>query len=403
MKKRLLIISFLLSLIGHQAVEAQDARFSQYFNTPVVVNPALAGNGIEYIRITAIYRTQWAGLGTPITTQGLSVDKVVNRVGIGAAVTRNGAGDASIKTLNVVGNLSYNLPLGKNQNNVISAGLQVGIVNKSFDPSKLTFDNQYNPDQGYDPNMGSGEVFENTSVTRPDVNAGIMWQRGWLKKDIRFKPFAGISFSHLTRPKETFAIESINIPMKQTVYAGAGFMLSDRTEIVPTAMYLSQGTFSETTFGSMLSYKLDNKNAVQLGVYNRVDDSFITYAGYQMNLLFVGMSYDINTGELSKTGKGTNAFEISLTYSPRPKKQKDPKEEKELSRADLIELAESIEAPVIPVELTQDLAIRPVEEVALVTPETQPASVVTETETPVEIKSATEKQWHSKSRKSKFS
>lgn len=111
------------------------ARYSQYFNNALVLNPALAGNGIEYIRVTAIYRTQWAGMGTPFTTQGFAVDKVVNRVGLGAAITRNGAGDIGIRTMNIVGNLSYNLPIGSEKINVLSAGLQVGIVNKSFDQS----------------------------------------------------------------------------------------------------------------------------------------------------------------------------------------------------------------------------------------------------------------------------
>lgn len=147
----LILVSVILSLPLFTV--AQDARFSQYFNNPIVLNPALAGNGIEYIRITAIYRTQWAGMGTPFTTQGFAVDKVVNRVGLGAAITRNGAGDIGIRTMNIVGNLSYNLPIGSEKINVLSAGLQVGIVNKSFDQSKLSFDSQYNPDGGYDPNV----------------------------------------------------------------------------------------------------------------------------------------------------------------------------------------------------------------------------------------------------------
>jgi hypothetical protein len=50
---------------------AQDARFSQYYNAPLSLNPALAGNGIEYIRVAGLYRTQWAGMGTPIYYPGL--------------------------------------------------------------------------------------------------------------------------------------------------------------------------------------------------------------------------------------------------------------------------------------------------------------------------------------------
>lgn len=357
MKKILLQVTF-LTLLMPAILFAQDAHFSQFFNNQLMINPALAGNGIEYIRVTAIYRNQWAGMGTPFTTQGIAVDKVVNRIGIGAAMTRNSAGDASMRTLNFVGNLAYHLPLGAEKINTLSGGIQLGIVNKSFDPSKLTFDNQYNPDAGYDPTMGSGEDFTTTSVTRPDVNVGLVWQRGWLNKEVKFKPFAGISYSHLTKPDETFIMEVTKVHRKRTVYGGAGFMLNSGFEIRPSVMLLNQGPSKETTFGSLINYQLDNKNAVQLGVYNRMNDAVIAYAGYQMNLLFVGMSYDVNTSELSKSGKGNNAFEISLTYSPRPRRKKEPDIKPPVEkpqRATEISLMEIIETPVVSIYVPASL------------------------------------------------
>jgi type IX secretion system PorP/SprF family membrane protein len=358
--KKVIRLLFILITVMVSGVNAQDTRFSQYFNKPLVLNPALAGNGIEYIRVTAIYRNQWTGFGTPFTTQGLSVDKVVNRIGIGAVITRNGGGEGSIKTLNLSGNLAYHQPLGESKNNTLSIGLQVGVVNKSFDPNKLTFDNQYNPDQGYDPNQSSGEIFTTTSITRPDVNAGIFWQRGWLNKEIKFKPFLGVSYSHITRPVETFIVDETKVKIKQTIYGGAGIKVGKKSEIKPTIMNLSQGTFGETTFGTTYNYQLDSKNQVQLGAFHRVNDAVIAYAGYQMNQLFVGMSYDFNTGELSKTGKGTDAFEISLTYSPRPKKAKEPKEIKVPPTKPVVtnETISTVLVTSIPNVVEQEIAVR---------------------------------------------
>jgi type IX secretion system PorP/SprF family membrane protein len=304
----------------------QDARFSQYFNNSLLLNPALAGNGIEFIRVTAIYRNQWSGAGIPFTTQGFAVDKKVNRVGLGGIITRNGAGDGGITTTTLLGNLSYNLPVGASGVNVFSGGLQVGIVNRSFDESKMKFDSQYDSETGYDPSLNSGEVFTSTSLTRPDINAGFTWQRGWLNKEIKFKPFIGIAFAHINKASESFTAIQNKTEIKKTFYTGAGYMLNEKTEVRPSVMLLRQAQFKETTFGSMINYRLDNKNSVQAGVYNRVNDAVIAYAGYQMNLLFVGMSYDINTSDLSGSGKGNNAFEISLTYSPKPRREKVPKE-----------------------------------------------------------------------------
>src|SRR5689334_10420296 len=112
--KKLLLILFPIIFFANINLFAQDAHFSQYFNKPLLINPALAGNGIEYIRLTGIYRNQWAGMGDPFTTQGFSVDKVVNRVGIGAIITRNGGGSGAIATLSFAGNLAYHFKFGYN-------------------------------------------------------------------------------------------------------------------------------------------------------------------------------------------------------------------------------------------------------------------------------------------------
>lgn len=396
MKKQLLRITLYVLLTLPQLVNGQDARFSQYFNNTLSLNPGTAGNGIEYIRVTGIYRNQWAGVGNPFTTQGFAVDKVVNRVGLGGIITRNGAGDAGIRTLSIAGNLSYNLPLGDAKEHILSAGVQVGIFNKSFDQSKMSFDNQYNPDAGYDPSISSGEIFTNTSITRPDVNVGIFWQRGWLNKDIRFKPFAGISLAHINRPNETFIIDNNKMPVKKSFYFGAGFMISDRAEIRPSAMILRQQDFKETNVGALVNYQLDNKNAVQLGAYNRFNDALIAYAGYQMNLVKVGMSYDINTSSLSTSGKGTNAFELSITYSPRPKRAKEPKEILPIKQldTDLMETLGYVNTSIeVPEELTNDRQVihpAPAEQVTEQPVATKVVEQVAETpvktaETPVAI------------------
>lgn len=365
----------LLTLLVPVVLPAQDARFSQYFNNPLVLNPALAGNGIEYIRVTAIYRNQWAGMGTPFTTQGFAIDKTVNRVGLGAFITRNGAGDGSIRTINFAGNLSYHLPVKKS---TLSGGIQLGMVSKSFDPNKLTFDNQYNPDAGYDPNMSSGEEFIQTSVIRPDVNAGLMWQRGWMKPDVRFRPFAGIGYAHMTQPGETFIFDIARAQPKTTLYGGAGFQVSDKTEIRPSAMLLNQGHNQETTFGTLVNYQFDSHNQFQLGAFHRMNDAVIAYAGYQMSRWFVGMSYDLNTSELSTSGKGTNAFELSLTFSPRPKPKKTPvkTETKIQPRADKIQPVEKRELVPAYIAIPDQLEQRPVAQTA-------PAPVQKKSETPV--------------------
>ncbi len=61
------------TLISH----AQDPHFSQYFSSPMTVNPALIGRGVDDGRLLVDLRSQWWGsTGTkPYNTETVSFEK----------------------------------------------------------------------------------------------------------------------------------------------------------------------------------------------------------------------------------------------------------------------------------------------------------------------------------------
>ena len=68
-KIKIISILFIASLLGK--VDAQDLHFSQYFNTPLLVNPANTGFNPDYdYRLGGNYRNQWANVGNPYKTMG---------------------------------------------------------------------------------------------------------------------------------------------------------------------------------------------------------------------------------------------------------------------------------------------------------------------------------------------
>lgn len=316
---------FTLVLVFHTIlVSGQDVHFSQYFNNPLFINPAHAGNGINYVRASVFYRNQWNSVASPFSSQSIAVDKAVNRFGFGALFTNNSAGGDGIKQMNILGNLTYIQPLDADKINKVAIGVQFGIMQKSFDPSKMTFDNQYSVDHGFDPNASNGEIFANTTINRPDINAGILYTRNIGVADKKFKPFAGISVHHLTQPRESFIIDENKLPLKFTANAGAGLALGHQLELRPSCLFVKQENFSELNFGMLASFSLENLNVLQLGIYNRHRDAVIAYAGYQVSNFFLGVSYDINTSALSGATKSMGGFEISLTYVPKGKIRKSP-------------------------------------------------------------------------------
>jgi len=62
------ILKYYLSFLGLAlcfSAGAQDIHFSQFFETPLLRNPALAGIFTGDVRIQAVYRTQWASVTVP--------------------------------------------------------------------------------------------------------------------------------------------------------------------------------------------------------------------------------------------------------------------------------------------------------------------------------------------------
>lgn len=358
MKNIFTAIILLFSAYSCLTVTAQDAHLSQYFNTPLLVNPANAGNGIEYMRATLVYRKQWASAASPFTSEGFMIDKKVNRIGLGFHVLKNGAGNAGLRQLNLSGVLSYNIPVSEHSQ--LTGALQVGMNNKSFDPEQMTFDNQYTEDSGFDPSLSSGEIFIYTSITRPDLGAGLMWQRGFGMKDVNFKPFAGIAFSHLNRPSETFIVDQNKLPVKSTYNVGAGIMLKENIEVRPSVIYMMQEHFHEINFGAVTTFTLNNDNKFQVGLFNRSNDAIVAYAGYQVNRLFIGTSYDMNTSSLKKASGGSGGFEITLTYIPKAKKKDKPVEshkiatKKPVAKKEKIQKSAKITKPVEPTVAVPD-------------------------------------------------
>lgn len=317
-----LILQVTTFVLAGGAVFAQDPHYTQAHRIPSWYNPAAAGHGVEHIRLTLLYRNQWSSVTSPFKTEGLFFDKQVSKVGFGANLVNNSAGDAGIRQLFLNGQLSYRLSLGKHR---LASGVQIGFIQKSFDPSKMTFDDQYTPDQGFNPGNPTSETFSYTKLTRPDFGAGLLWTYGTAGKD-KFLPYAGLSLQHINQPKESFIEANNIIPRKITSQAGIGIRMKESVTVTPMLMYASQQSAKELMGAVMVKWPLDGRDNVEGGIIFRNKDAVALYAGYQWNSFMMGVSYDANISGL--TG-GPGAFELTLTYIPKAKVKKDPEKKKD--------------------------------------------------------------------------
>ncbi|MDE3235899.1 MAG: PorP/SprF family type IX secretion system membrane protein [Bacteroidota bacterium] len=313
----------LLQCIAIYKLQAQDLHFSQYFNAPLLVNPANTGFDPEHdYRIGGNYRNQWANLGNPYKTMSIWGDaQLFNKrfdngwVGIGGALLKDEAGGGTLTSLKAYTSVAYHQVLG--YDGLLSVGFGAGMVNKRVDVSKLTFDDQWNG-KFFDITINPNEPFYYNSVYYFDLQAGINYAY-FATDNIYFN--AGLSVMHINRPKETFFDPNSNVnnqlDPRYNIFLNSRIKIQDMWILNPNIYYSLMGTASETVLGMNANRKLSDDGSSQLilGMYYRLGDSFIPVIGYQINDLKFTFNYDATTSSLGGYNGTQGAYEISIVKS----------------------------------------------------------------------------------------
>lgn len=321
-----IVIAFVVSA---SVSEAQDAHFSQYYMTPLTVNPALTGVFDGKFRVSNDYRTQWTGIGSGYKTLHVSADLPLakgmlgsNYFGLGFLLVQDKAGEAGYAKTNMMASLSYVAALDDQGDNFVSIGFQGGINSQSLDLSKATWDNQWNGD-AFDPYINSFESIQLETFSYLDFNAGLMY---YYVPDGANTFNVGASMSHIGSPNVSFfTLSDAPLYQKFTFHSSGEFTLNrDKYAwICPKVFYQQQGPHQEALFGAYFKNKIQFKSRYTnykkeayfyLGGFYRWKDATIIGARIEYNMFGLGLSYDINSSQLGNLASGANAFEITLSY-----------------------------------------------------------------------------------------
>ncbi|RPD37964.1 PorP/SprF family type IX secretion system membrane protein [Chitinophaga barathri] len=328
MKNKILFtVMFLCAMFANSARAQVDPHFSQYYAYPLWLNPALAGVIDGDYRLTGNYRNQWANFGNPYSTAGVSFDAPTKKnLGLGITALNMSAGDAGYNYFNAMATVSYSgVKMGKNGTTQLVAGIQAGVINRRVDQSKFQLGSQYNPVMGFDPSIPSGETLRATSSTVFDANAGLLLFDG--NPNHRFNPFIGVAGAHLTQPEDPFVAEdqeSRSLPIRYTVHGGSRIRLTDMVGITPHGLYMRQGNAEEIVAGVYSQIRVNLEFDLLLGANYRINDAISPFAGFHYKNFTLGLSYDANTSNLRRLTKGSNAFEISLSFIGRKRRIMQP-------------------------------------------------------------------------------
>jgi len=300
--------------------QAQDPHFSQFYEAPLLLNPARAGFINGTFQLNGIYRSQWKEITIPFKTiagtanVNIPAGKNKNNI-IGIAVTdfADKSGDAAYTTNHFDMAFAYHRNFGSNFNHYAGGGLMFGYSSTTFDMSALTFDENFNGGT-------NTEIIGSTKSNYFDVSAG--GEYNFLDDNHQIN--AGMACYHMTNPKVSYSNNAEStIYRKWVLNGGYSRPLSPILDIMPRAALFIQGPSKEFILGADAKYKL-TQNAttnysVYAGIYYRVGDAFIPKVRVDMGDLSFGLSYDFTASKLSKVNTAAGGPELTVVYVGRVK------------------------------------------------------------------------------------
>ena len=318
-KIKFIIAAGSLLLAGH--MQAQDLHFSQFFNSPLVTNPANTGfipDG-DY-RLGMNYRNQWSSIMTmPYKTMSAYGDVQLMRdrfengwLGAGGVILRDVAGSGSLTSTKIYGSLAYHQMLG--YGSLLSLGFNVGYANKQINTTNLKFPDQFDG-KFFDNKLPTGVALANNNVGYFDMQVGMNYAYFPTNK---VYVNAGFSAMHINRPHEsffdTYSEVDTRLPLRYTAFLNGSFMVNEDWIVNPNVYVSTQAKAYEVVAGLNAHHNLSGDGDYQLigGLYYRHKEAIIPMIGLGYKDYTFAFTYDATLSDLRNYNNTRGAFEFSL-------------------------------------------------------------------------------------------
>ncbi len=335
-KARVILFSTLcIFLLASTSVRAQDPGFSQFFASPLTLNPALTGKFNGVVRVAGNYRNQWPSINNAFITSTISVDAPIFRNklpendtwGLGFMAMNDKTAGGALNSNYFSLSTAYHKSLDEDGYHQLGVGFQGTYANRSLDGTQLHFEDQLNLGGGWDPISPSETAISGrlVSVHYFDVNLGALYNAS---TDGNNNFYFGASAYHLNHPKQSFlGVDTINVPTRYTLHGGGYFPIQGSpSTIYVSALFNNQAGAREYVLGGAwaVAASTDETNPVNFyaGLWgrftNNTADAVIPYVGLDYSDFNLGVAYDVNVSSLKTASQSRGGIEISLIYIKKP-------------------------------------------------------------------------------------
>ncbi len=306
------ILINLLIIIAYN-VHAQDPMFSQYYSSPLYLNPGLAGS-VQQPRLIVNSRMQWAKLPNAFNTYAASADFLVDKwsSGFGLLAMTDKAGSANLRNTSLYGTYAAKIRIAEGW--VFSPGVTFGYASRSIDFDKLVFGDMilHNGPTTDDAigHLGNKSYFDFSSGAV--IYNKIFW--------------AGFSGYHINEPNYSLLGEDAELPMRLSIHGGMRIPIkhsvlssSKLSSFAPSFVYKMQGRFRQLDIGTNVIF-----DPVMVGLWYRgipasknysekmSQDALIFILGLNLQYVEVGYSYDFTVSDIGPQSGGSHEVSVTL-------------------------------------------------------------------------------------------
>lgn len=310
-------------------VSAQDPNFSQFFVSPLSLNPALTGKFNGNFRIAGNYRDQWPAISKAFITSTASFDAPLlrNRIseldtwGVGVIAMTDKTANGILSTNSIGITTAYHKGLDEDGLHQLGLGFQGTYFTKRLDGTKLNFETELDDHGGW--TLPSGEAVDNRefNISYFDLSVGALYNGS---TDGYNNFYLGVSAYHLNKPKETFVNDNIEYLLEPriTAHAGGAIPIGDMSRTIYLSSLFSRQAGATNivaggAVGLMMNGDEENPTTFYAGLwtrFNNVNDALIPYLGLEFGGFRLGASYDVNISSLKTASQSRGGIEISLIY-----------------------------------------------------------------------------------------
>lgn len=303
----------------------QDAHYSIFYTSPIVINPATAGVYQGDLRFVSNYRNQWSNINAKYRTITAGFDGAIrqkrsdNYWGVGFGFHNDLAGDGRMRTNDYNFNAAYVMEVDRKS--FLSFGLGLGMFQRGLDPNPLYFNSQWNG-ESFDSGIPSGEGGIVDNFIAFDLAAGVYYY-SFFDDDFAF--WMGASVDHLTRPLVSFLGANEKLYRKYSAHGGLEIPITNTKIVIqPNALAFFQGPNQAINFGSDFRYIIrpaskrlvyNDEVNISLGSYYRLGDAAYFTATFQYAGLKVGGAYDLTLSDLALANNGLGGYEVFISYT----------------------------------------------------------------------------------------